>query len=333
MTALLEGLSSGARLQAERAAREPIEGGWHCRAFGDTLSPGACQSRIRELLRTGGMRRHLCDGHTCPHYESPKRPARRAPAQTSTPAVPEPTEGDPMTTPEPEPAREPQPEAQHPHRYGDRPLPEGARVSARGAVYVNRTQMVPCPFCPDGWKMANNHRCRACWDRERQNQAGPAPTPATDAAALKSLKRLRKQLEAKEQRAKARPEPAPEPKRPRGRRVPLLLAAPPTPLRAGDQAVTEAVQAARKPATTALNAEDPAMMRGAAPDLINQPPHYIAGNIQCIDVIRALGFDFEEGSALKYLFRHTRKGAPLQDLRKCRFYVDALIARYEAGTP
>ena len=236
-----------------------------------------------------------------------------------------------MTTPEPEPepAREPQPGAQHPHRYGDRPLPEGASVTRPGTVYLGKTQMDPCPLCPDGWKMVQNQRCAACREHARQTKAERTPE---EAATVQSLKRLRKQLEAKEQRAKAKPAPAPEPKRPRGRRVPLLLAAPPTPLRAGDQAVTDAVRAARKPTTTVLNADDPATMRGGAPDLINQPPHYIAGDIQCIDVIRALGFDFEEGSALKYLFRHTRKGAPLQDLRKCRFYVDALISRYEAGS-
>ena len=66
------------------------------------------------------------------------------------------------------------------------------------------------------------------------------------------------------------------------------------------------------------------------PDLITNPPYYCAGAFDCLDVIRALGFDFEEGSALKYFFRHKRKGTPLDDLKKSRFYIDALIKRYEA---
>ena len=66
-----------------------------------------------------------------------------------------------------------------------------------------------------------------------------------------------------------------------------------------------------------------------APDLINHPPHYEAGGFEALPIVRALGFDFDEGSAFKYLFRHKRKGMPLDDLKKCRFFIEALIARYE----
>ena len=62
-----------------------------------------------------------------------------------------------------------------------------------------------------------------------------------------------------------------------------------------------------------------------AVDLINQPPHYTQAFIQPIDYIRAHEMSFCEGNVIKYLTRHTLKDTPMQDLLKCRYYINKLI--------
>lgn len=53
-------------------------------------------------------------------------------------------------------------------------------------------------------------------------------------------------------------------------------------------------------------------------------------DIECIDLINALGLDFHQGNALKYLWRAWRKGKdPLEDYRKARTYIDLAIAKAE----
>ena len=66
------------------------------------------------------------------------------------------------------------------------------------------------------------------------------------------------------------------------------------------------------------------------PDLVNHPPHYTAGAVECIDAIEsALSPEefrgFLRGQVLKYAFRATRKGAEQQDYAKARWYLDRLI--------
>lgn len=72
-----------------------------------------------------------------------------------------------------------------------------------------------------------------------------------------------------------------------------------------------------------------------APDLVNHPPHYTAhpSGVECIAITEHMGFNL--GNAIKYLWRADEKGAPLDDLRKARWYVDREIARRErlAGLP
>lgn len=72
-----------------------------------------------------------------------------------------------------------------------------------------------------------------------------------------------------------------------------------------------------------------------APDLVNHPRHYTSSpsGVECIQVTEHLGFCI--GNAIKYLWRADAKGAPLEDLRKARWYVDREIARRErlAGLP
>ena len=66
-------------------------------------------------------------------------------------------------------------------------------------------------------------------------------------------------------------------------------------------------------------------------DMVNSPSHYTHGNIECIDAIEesmtAEAFrGYCKGAAIKYLWRYERKGKSLEDLQKCRWYLDRLIA-------
>lgn len=69
------------------------------------------------------------------------------------------------------------------------------------------------------------------------------------------------------------------------------------------------------------------------PDMVNSPPHYNEAGIECIEAIQAAtgdGFEYHlQGTALKYLWRFRYKGKPLEDLKKCRWYLDKLIEEYE----
>jgi hypothetical protein len=64
-------------------------------------------------------------------------------------------------------------------------------------------------------------------------------------------------------------------------------------------------------------------------DLINHPPHYTQGAIECIDALEsALGPEgfasYCKGNTLKYLWRSNHKGGK-QDLLKAAFYLQRLI--------
>jgi hypothetical protein len=54
--------------------------------------------------------------------------------------------------------------------------------------------------------------------------------------------------------------------------------------------------------------------------------HYTTMSVQPFDIIAALGLDFFEGNALKYLLRYHRKGNE-EDMLKCQHYIDILMAR------
>lgn len=60
-------------------------------------------------------------------------------------------------------------------------------------------------------------------------------------------------------------------------------------------------------------------------DLINHPPHYTHGGIECIDVIEAWELDYHLGSALKYLCRAGHKDDKVTDLRKAVWYIERCI--------
>lgn len=63
-------------------------------------------------------------------------------------------------------------------------------------------------------------------------------------------------------------------------------------------------------------------------DLVNHPPHYKRGGLECIDVIEALRLPYHLGNALKYLWRAGEKD-PMktsEDLRKCIWYIERYVA-------
>jgi|APGre2960657373_1045057.scaffolds.fasta_scaffold11057_4 hypothetical protein len=65
-------------------------------------------------------------------------------------------------------------------------------------------------------------------------------------------------------------------------------------------------------------------------DPVNNPMHYQAGGIECIDVIEAVTADMRGKDAvctanvIKYLWRWPKKGG-VESLKKARWYLDRLI--------
>lgn len=70
-------------------------------------------------------------------------------------------------------------------------------------------------------------------------------------------------------------------------------------------------------------------------DMVNHPPHYNKGGIECIDAIEVACVGLEgleavcTGNAVKYLWRWKQKGG-VEDLKKARWYIDKLIERTQA---
>lgn len=65
------------------------------------------------------------------------------------------------------------------------------------------------------------------------------------------------------------------------------------------------------------------------PDMVNHPPHYTQGGIECIDAIRSALTDdewrgFIKGTVMKYCWRERHKGGA-EDLRKAAWYLQKLI--------
>jgi hypothetical protein len=69
-------------------------------------------------------------------------------------------------------------------------------------------------------------------------------------------------------------------------------------------------------------------------DLVNHPPHYSDGGIECIEAIEAQ-LSLEEyrgylrGNCTKYLWRCMLKGKPVEDLKKCQWYLKRLLQTFE----
>lgn len=64
-------------------------------------------------------------------------------------------------------------------------------------------------------------------------------------------------------------------------------------------------------------------------DMVNHPPHYTQGGIECIDAIKAAteglnGFEgYCTGNAIKYLWRWKHKSG-VEDLKKADWYIRKL---------
>ena len=72
------------------------------------------------------------------------------------------------------------------------------------------------------------------------------------------------------------------------------------------------------------------MSKSIQEDVLNQPPHYNTGKIECIDAIEQSMDEKEyagylKGNVLKYLWRYNYKGKPTEDLKKAAWYLDRLI--------
>ena len=68
-------------------------------------------------------------------------------------------------------------------------------------------------------------------------------------------------------------------------------------------------------------------------DLVNHPPHYTDGSIECIDAIEAQLTSEEyrgylKGNIAKYVWRERHKDGP-ESLKKARWYLDRLIGTLE----
>ena len=68
-------------------------------------------------------------------------------------------------------------------------------------------------------------------------------------------------------------------------------------------------------------------------DLVNHPPHYGDGNIECIDYMEdnmklSMFLGYLEGNVKKYMHRYRYKNG-LQDLHKAQWYLSRLIITME----
>lgn len=69
----------------------------------------------------------------------------------------------------------------------------------------------------------------------------------------------------------------------------------------------------------------------AVHDNVNHPIHY-QGAVECIDAIMSAtdGMNGDEaflvGSVIKYIWRYRKKGKPVEDLKKARWYLDKLYS-------
>jgi hypothetical protein len=70
------------------------------------------------------------------------------------------------------------------------------------------------------------------------------------------------------------------------------------------------------------------------PDLVNHPPHYTDGAVECIDAIAAQLTPEEyrgylKGSIAKYIWRERHKGG-IESLKKARWYLNLLVTTIES---
>ena len=82
------------------------------------------------------------------------------------------------------------------------------------------------------------------------------------------------------------------------------------------------------------NAEDSCCNKEPNVDMVNHPPHYTQGGIECIDALKAAtvsktGIEAVcTANAIKYLWRYEEKNG-IEDVKKARWYIDRLIKELE----
>ena len=64
--------------------------------------------------------------------------------------------------------------------------------------------------------------------------------------------------------------------------------------------------------------------------MVDHPPHYNNGNVECIEAIEAMltadeFVGYLRGNSLKYRWRFRYKSNPIEDLRKARWYEERLL--------
>tara|TARA_X000001036_G_C20279198_1_gene643638 strand:+ start:333 stop:626 length:294 start_codon:yes stop_codon:yes gene_type:complete len=74
----------------------------------------------------------------------------------------------------------------------------------------------------------------------------------------------------------------------------------------------------------------PKKLKSGNPDMVNSPPHYAKGGVECIDAIQASMTDkafagYLKGNIQKYIWRYENKGKKNEDLEKANWYIKKLI--------
>lgn len=95
------------------------------------------------------------------------------------------------------------------------------------------------------------------------------------------------------------------------------------------EAVCEIEQEAPEPAAPEQDKAGCDIAPLPAVDLVNEPPHYLAGGIETIDYIEAKGFNYNLGNVCKYISRAGHKGDTIEDLKKAAWYLNREIGRLE----
>lgn len=66
---------------------------------------------------------------------------------------------------------------------------------------------------------------------------------------------------------------------------------------------------------------------GKSMSQVDHPEHYNQLPVECIDVVEH--FNFNIGSAIKYLWRYKFKDQPVEDLQKALWYINREIERLQ----
>lgn len=70
-------------------------------------------------------------------------------------------------------------------------------------------------------------------------------------------------------------------------------------------------------------------------DMVNHPPHYTAGGVECIDAIKSSMIldafrGYLKGNIIKYMWRYEKKNM-LQDLEKAQWYLAKLAETFNGS--